>query len=302
MNFRKYQHLEKFGNTAVEGIENGTCYVFPKIDGTNASIWLGDDNTIQAGSRTRVLSIDNDNAGFYEWVLEQENIKKMLLENPDIRLYGEWLVPHSLKTYREDAWRNFYVFDVIEEIQEEDGEFRYLPYEEYKVLCEEYNVNYIPPLKIIKNGEYENFVHELANNIYLIEDGKGNGEGIVLKNYSFVNKYGRVTWAKIITSEFKEKHHKEMGAPEVENKIIEDSIADEYVTTALCEKVHAKIENELGEFNNKQIPRLLNTVYHDVITEELWDILKKHKNPTINFKTLKYFVFGKVKERLPKLF
>ena len=35
MEFRKYQHIERFGTSEVEQIEIGTCYVFPKIDGTN---------------------------------------------------------------------------------------------------------------------------------------------------------------------------------------------------------------------------------------------------------------------------
>jgi hypothetical protein len=35
------------------------------------------------------------------------------------------------------------------------------------------------------------------------------------------------------------------------------------------------------------IPRLLGTVYHELIAEELWDAVKKHKDPTINFKKLK---------------
>ena len=39
--FVKYQHIERFGTQETEGIENGTCYVFPKIDGTNASLWQG---------------------------------------------------------------------------------------------------------------------------------------------------------------------------------------------------------------------------------------------------------------------
>ena len=32
MDFRKYQHIERFGTTEVDGIELGKCYVFPKID------------------------------------------------------------------------------------------------------------------------------------------------------------------------------------------------------------------------------------------------------------------------------
>jgi len=28
----KYMHLERLGTSEVEGIENGVCYVFPKLD------------------------------------------------------------------------------------------------------------------------------------------------------------------------------------------------------------------------------------------------------------------------------
>ena len=47
-----------------DGIELGKVYVFPKIDGTNGSVWI-DDGIIKAGSRNRELTLDNDNAGFY---------------------------------------------------------------------------------------------------------------------------------------------------------------------------------------------------------------------------------------------
>lgn len=36
MQFKKYIHLEKYGTTETQGIELGTAYVFPKLDGTNA--------------------------------------------------------------------------------------------------------------------------------------------------------------------------------------------------------------------------------------------------------------------------
>lgn len=35
--FIKYQHLERLGNQETNGILDGEVYVFPKIDGTNAS-------------------------------------------------------------------------------------------------------------------------------------------------------------------------------------------------------------------------------------------------------------------------
>ena len=134
MEFKKYQHLERFGNDEVEGIELGKLYIFPKLDGTNAQVWLDDEGNIKAGSRNRELTLEKDNAGFYKFVLENENIKKYLEKHPTHRLYGEFLVPHSLKTYREDAWRRFYIFDVC--LDKEDGSVEYIPYDIYKPLVE----------------------------------------------------------------------------------------------------------------------------------------------------------------------
>lgn len=297
MEFKKYQHLERFGTTEVQNIEIGECYIFPKIDGTNASVWLNEKGEIQAGSRKRHLTLEKDNAGFLEWVLKQENLLNYLKENPTHRLFGEWLVPHSLKTYRNNAWRNFYVFDVSV-----DKKIEYLHYEVYKILLEKHNINYIPPICTSTNASYEQLIKQLEKNVFLIEDGKGIGEGIVVKNYDFKNKYNRKCFAKIVTTEFKEKHARVMGGHDIKGKkMIEEEIAKEFVTTALCEKIYAKIENDKG-FSSRNIPQLLNTVYYDVVKEDCWTFIKKHKNPIINFTTLKHLVFNEVKIKLPKLF
>lgn len=302
MEFRSYQHVERFGTSEVEGIELGNCYIFPKVDGSNAQVYLK-DGVIKAGSRKRELTLEADNGGFYQWVLQQENIKQFLQNNPTLRLYGEWLIPHSLKTYREDAWRNLYVFDVIEEF--DGGGFRYLPYTEYQTLMELYHINYIPPIALIHNVSYEHLTEQLEKNMFLIQDGKGFGEGIVIKNYDYKNKYGRTTWAKIVTSEFKEKHAKTIMKTDKANErkqMVEQAIADKYVTNALCEKVYAKIVNEKGEWNSKLIPMLLNMVYYDIVKEECWTFVKENRNPTINFSTLQTLVFKQVKERMNKIF
>ena len=101
MEFKKYQHIERFGNGEVQGIELGKTLIFPKLDGTNASVWMDSEGNVKAGSRNRELSYEKDNAGFYKFVLENENIKAYLEKHPTHRLYGEFLVPHSLRTYRE---------------------------------------------------------------------------------------------------------------------------------------------------------------------------------------------------------
>lgn len=297
--FKKYQKVARYGTTDVEGIEIGQCVIFPKIDGTNGSVWL-ENGEIKAGSRNRELSLEKDNAGFYAHILENEAIQSYLRKHPTHRLYGEWLVPHSLKTYRDDTWRKFYVFDVCEDV---DDDVKYIPYNEYQGLLEEYGINYIPPLATVNNGSYEQFIPYLDKNDFLIRDGKGNGEGIVIKNYDFRNKFGRQVWAKIITSEFKEKHKKVMGDPDISNEnIIEEKIVNDFCTEAFVEKEFAKFALENDGFQSTNIPELLGKIWYEFINEESWNIIKKYKNPKINYKILNGLVIKKIKEVKPELF
>jgi hypothetical protein len=267
---------------------------------------MDDVDDIQCGSRRRHLTEDADNANFWHHAISAVELDTFFFDNPNLRLFGEWLVPHSLKTYRADAWRKFYVFDVVRDLLEElpSGEkFEYLPYEEYQPLMEEYGIDYIPCIATVTNGNYDFFLAQLHSNNFLIEDGKGEGEGIVIKNYDYKNRYGRTTWAKIVTSEFKEKHSKEMGPCAKSARIeVETHIIDDFCTEALIEKTYAKIVNECNGWSSKFIPRLLNTVYHELIAEECWNFVKKFKNPMIDFKRLHGMVTNKIKETKKELF
>ncbi len=295
MEFKEYQHLERFGTDGVDGIEFGECLVFPKIDGTNSSVWADKDGNINAGSRKRHLTLEKDNAGFYAYILQQDNIKQYLQKHPTHRLYGEFLVPHSLKTYRDEAWRKFYIFDVC--IDTENDDVEYIPYDIYKPLLDEFELDYIPPLAKIKNPTYDSLIKCLDKNDFLIQDGKGAGEGIVLKNYNFYNKFKRQTWAKIVSSEFKEKHHKEMGCPELNTKtMVEERIVDEFCTEAFIEKEYAKIVAEKEGWQSRYIPMLLGKVFYELIQEESWNIIKKYKNPKIDYRTLNAMIIQKIKE------
>ena len=301
--FKEYTHIERYGTSEVEGINLGTCYVFPKIDGTNASVWLdeslwADNDEIACGSRTKQLSETSDNAGFWKWVQNQTNLKDYLKANPTHILYGEWLVPHSLKTYRPDAWRQFYVFDVYDTVAHV-----YQHYNWYAPVLEEHGLNFIPPISIITNGDYDKFVGQTFANGYLIEDGKGVGEGIVIKRYDFVNKYGRQCFAKIVTNAFKEKQVKTLGASEMNGKkMVEIEIVNEFVTKTLVDKEYEKIAVTNGGWSSKNIPQLLNTVYYELIREESWNFIKKFKHPTINFKRLQQLVMAAVKVHKSDLF
>lgn len=314
MKFKKYQHLERWGNTPVNGIElGGEVLVFPKLDGANASIWIGDNGELCCGSRNRELSAEADNAGFYKWLHTtgpvQDGIRLYLENNPTHRLFGEWLVPHSLKTYHEDSWRKFYVFDIALEKEESSIEHEgadsmiYLHFDMWEAEAERWRLLYIPPIARMKRPTYEQLIEVAKNATFCVETGKGTGEGVVIKNYGFKNRFGRTTFAKIVTNEFKEAQTKKFGAPVIgARKMVEEDIVEKFVTKALCEKELAKIENQPEGFSGKNIPMLLNVVFHSLITEEMWEILKKFKDPTINFKTLKHFTFAKVKQNLPQIF
>jgi hypothetical protein len=289
-------HIERFGTDEVDGINLGKCYIFPKIDGTNASVWL-EDGELCCGSRNRRLSIESDNAGFCNWASDKVFIKLLLNELPDGSIvYGEWLVPHSLKTYREDVWRRFWVFDVMLP----GGEFMH--YDEYMPLCKKHNVDFIPCVLVAKNPDYEVLSKETEKNKFLIMENSGVGEGIVIKQYGWRNKFGRTTWAKLITNSVKDKHVVEMGGNVISLKMIEDEIVDEFITDHVVNKVVEKIRNVSGSFSSSSIPQLLGMVFHDLITEEMWQILKKHKNPKIDFKTLNHLTINKVKQIKPELF
>lgn len=295
MEFEKYQHVEKFGHLETSGIEIGRCYIFPKIDGTNGTVWAGEaTEEVRAGSRNREIDLHNDNQGFYEYIQKHEGIKN-LLSKAYLRLFGEWLVPHTLKDYRDDAWRKFYVFDVMNHVGE------YMPYEEYKPLLDMYGIDYISPLAVIENPMMGDFTKLLDTNGYLMKDGF-IGEGIVIKNYQFRNKFGRVTWAKIVRNEFKDKHGKENKVQIIHRDNIEEKIANRYVDATMVDKIYANIVNTEGGWMSKFIPRLLHTAFYELVREDSWSFIKEHKNPVIDFNRLQQFTIIRVKQLKPELF
>jgi hypothetical protein len=288
MNFVRYQHIERLDSDEVEGILDGECFIFPKIDGTCSSIYMKDDYTIGYGSRNRELSIDHDNASFMASHVNHKGISDFLHDYPNHILYGEWLVPHSLKTYRDNAWQKFYVFDVFHED-------KYIHYNKYSELLDKYGIEYIRPMLIVNNPSMDTLSKAVEKNTFLIKDNEGVGEGIVIKRYDFRNKYGRQTWSKIVTNEFKDKHRSEMGPQIILPKLSAEDRVVNSLTPEMILKTKAKIVNEHG-WSSKLIPMLLGMVWHDFINEEIWQILKDFKNPVIDFANLNKLVIRKTKE------
>lgn len=254
--FRKYDHLERLKHPDVADLSFGTVHVFPKIDGTNASIWasqidpdIGPDYQVLCGSRSRTLSESADNAGFHAWVHSDDEraiaLRAFVMQFPHLTVYGEWLVPHTLKTYRDDAWRRFYVFDVYSHLVH-----KYIEFSAYAEHMEKMGIDVIHPLAIIENPS-DNQLAGIRDttNTFLIQDDAGTGEGIVLKNYDWSNKFGRQPWGKLVRNEFKEDSAKvfglkvTQGAKQVEQEIVTDFCTPEFIRKEFAKVVQA-VANE----------------------------------------------------------
>jgi len=312
--FHSYEKVERLEKEECDGILNGGCYIFEKIDGANAQIYLDTETQeIAFGSRNRVLGI-GDNLisgdlfrGFAAWVKEnREPLQKFFDIHPNFILYGEWLIKHSIQ-YSPTAYSKFYVFDIYDSI-----EGRYMGIESHRSWQDLLNlgINFVAFDYRLENPTMQDLMRmlELPSRY-----GAKFREGIVIKNYNFLNKFGRQPYAKLLHETFQEVKSKPKApiAPDA----IELAIQAQYVTEARVKKIVNKIRmqnfinnvhplalvaydprEDKSRLEMKHIPQVINMVWYDIITEDMNDILKRLKDPTINFKLLKRLVFDCAKE------
>lgn len=292
--FQRYQHIQRLDNDNVEvqGLLDGPVYVQPKIDGTNTSVWREEDG-IHFGKRSQAMGDGDDNRGVKAKYQNDQRYIDFFNEHPDVILYGEWLVKHTISTYLADAWNKLYIFDVCRE--DEDGNIKeWIPYEEYSAWLDKYGIEYVPVFAYLTKPTIDALMEYVENNHYLLPENQV-GEGIVIKRYDYVNPYGRTTWGKIVRSAFKAKAHAPFKGNEdsVEAQIVEDLFTPEFVL-----KEYAKIKEIPGLDSKTIIPRTIATIPYVFITEEIGTILKKYKKPTIDFKKLGRLCESRVKEYL----
>lgn len=292
--FKKYFHVERLGTKEVEGILNGTCYIQAKLDGTNASIW-NDNGVIKCGSRNREINLEKDNAAFAYWVHsdneEANNIKQLLMEYPHLTLYGEWMGLNRfvgvIKDYDERAKGHFWIFDVFNNTTE-----RFIPDNQWRELLAEYGLTdfTVKTLAVLTNPTTEDVLNIAKNNKFLLSDTDHVGEGVVIKNYDFVNMYGRSAVGKIVLDEHKQKQNNKTtqrnNAGEVEQRIV-----DLFLTDSELSKTKAKIALACGQDfdikDPKMVARYITTCFNDAILEECPNWTKKFKDPVVDFSKLR---------------
>lgn len=299
--FRAFTHVERLDETKIDvsSFLNGTCYIFSKQDGTNFCAWAK-NGEIHCGSRKREITIDHDNAEsmfFFTTDHRYEGLRNYLLNHEEYVLYGEYLggeagrkMTGTIKQYLNAGLQVFAVWDTVNN--------RYLTYEEYADDLNPVFDGVVPPLAILNNPSYEDILTLLDNHYNLPDDT--HAEGVVIYNYNYRDNFGHCVIAKIVAKEYLEKKgtSQKVRIPQTREGLEHDIVAA-FISSADCEKCKQKImvAESLDEWENtgKYIGMFLNMLFTDLITEEMFSIIRRFKTPVIDFAVLKNecFIVGR---------
>lgn len=274
MTYKTYHKIHRLGKEETDGILDCEFVVQEKVDGANCSIfWL--DGEVRCGTRTRMLPKGESFNGFKETVNANSKIKNFLQSNPHLILYGEWLVKHTI-TYPDEAYRKIYLFDVYDTTNNV-----FVPQEVVSGLAQQLGLEYphIFAVGKLTEDEIKEFVGKSAI--------APAGEGVVLKAQGFVNKFGDHIYAKVVHQKFKESNAIVFGGNNKHSETYwEMYVVNKYCTTGRVQKIMQKIQAETEKrLDMEHTSRVAGTCYHDLITEEAWEIAQKV--PAIDYKKLK---------------
>jgi len=279
-----YNHIKRFERLTDRDkfylFNTNDLYVQPKLDGTFGRV---DPGLKCFSKKVNLTEFNGDNRGFKQYIQDNADTFNKVPEN--WALFGEWLVPHTIKLYNEDAWRKFYVFDVFDLENE-----KYILPEDWIPVLNALKIDIVSSIIYNVNEFNKDTILNKHNWGFLLpDDQKDKFEGVVVKNYN-TGKF-----AKIINPVYT-KEKARVNKP-VKKDNIEAKIARKYID---IHTVNKRYEEVKGEENF--IPKLLGTIYYDLIKDEMWSILKKFHNPTINFRNLQAEVNKRIKELKPEVF
>lgn len=289
----KYPHLERLGKKEVDGITNGMVHIFPKLDGSNASIWR-EDGEVHVGTRNNDVTHTDDNVGIKQYVVDNFVLwDKVATFFPNYVFYGEFLRHHNTH-YQKDAYNKFYLFDMFNIFT---GAF--IPYDNLQAFAEFFGIEFVPRIAVLNDPVIDDWNVFKDQARFLLEDGE-TPEGIVLKNYEWRNRFGHYTSAKVIFNGFSER--KETPKPkQIVDDTQETQIAEEYATDHFIKKEYAKILEGYDGFIPPGIQgRLIKQINTTLLEEEGDEIAERF--PLFDTKKLNRAVIMRIKTVLPELF
>lgn len=261
---KKYTDVIRLGHRSTVGVLNEGDYITisEKLDGANASFKLNEENQVDGFSRNGSVDEKNNLRGYYGWI--KENIKPELL-NPTYRYFGEFLINHTIQ-YKPEYYKNFYLFSVYDdELQE------YLPDEIMESEALRLGINTVP---LIYKGKYISFEH-LMEFVGKSDMAVNFGEGIVVKNAKYRDKYGHQCFVKLVHEDFTEVQKQKLPKDPNRPATPEQEFANMCVTKARVDKmIHKLVDEGILESNfgiedmRLILNNLGNRIYEDIRKEE----------------------------------
>lgn len=285
MKFRVYDKIHRLGKEETDGILDGLCFLQEKIDGANTSVWLGDEGELRCGSRTQDITGGSFN-GFVDYVNNHEGIKLALRENPNCRLYMEWLVRHTV-AYKETFYKKAYLFDV--DVYNTEGEHSFMSPDKVALFAQQYGIEVVPSITSIENPTLEQIEEYVGKSSF-----GDRGEGVVIKRPGFINKFGDRCYAKVVTQSFKEDNAIVFGGNNKHSDTYHEMwVVNKFCTLSRVEKIMNKIQPTINErLDLQHTPRIAGTVYHDIWQEEGYSIAKSV--PALNMRSLQRLAHKKI--------
>lgn len=250
--------------------ESGRITVLEKLDGNNFRFERTESNDLRFGSRRTKLGTEPDGIGgqfdaVTDYLAETVDVSRLAAferELGPLVLFGENMVEHTLAY--DPAAPQFLGFDVW---QADPG--RFMSFEEAARVFEAIGLRTVPVVETIdatafaaEYGTGTDVDYEIPESAYR----DGLAEGVVLRNDASGVR------AKVVASEFHERHESASDEPETDT----ERLVDRYCTDARIEKAAHRLVDE-GEYEDLQM-RMMESlpmaVVDDVFDEEHEEIVR----------------------------
>lgn len=254
-----------------------------KLHGTNAGVKLDSDGNLECWSRTKKISVDNDNQGFAKFCETRKPVFDAMFRSRDVMLYGEWCgtgiqkgcgINELDKMFVIFAGRITHGVDDYEWLTPEELVWMSVPDQNvhniYKFPTYALDIDFANP------GESQN---ELINLTQAVEDEcpvakhfgvSGIGEGIVWT----LMHYGSEYWFKVKGEKHSVTKVKKLAEVDVEKLAEAREFAEITVTEARC----LQGISTLDKVDQTSTGAFLKWIVGDIIKEEsdrLGDTLTK---------------------------
>jgi hypothetical protein len=281
----KYPKIHRLGDDETKGIfqwpDDEIC-VSEKFDGSNFRFWVEYDENNEPWVRFGSHHVDYLDDEDENWRKQMDYLIMGVERLPykldrDLIYCGEATKKHSL----DYNWKELPPIIGFDVLHKDTG--MPLGYSFAKKEFERLGLQFI---NVVWVGSTKDWVNENMDD-YLKTSAYRQGipEGIVIKNYSHNNQYGRPLFAKVVTEQFKEKNAAKFGKSEVK---LDDTpyVVETYCTEGRVRKIIAKMKDEGTSLGRPMMGQLIKKTMHDILEEEIINIWGDKRVSSLDFKLM----------------